>query len=94
MNRCIYQVLDVDLFKRLVITLNSEGMTKDTDVELFCSEDTGEQFTFYVGILLLHGCKSFGSEGNWAAILQVGGTLAFQGYINLDSNRLVNCSSI
>ena len=55
-----------------MVTLNSEGMAKDIGVELFCSKDTGEQFTFYVGITLLHGCKSFGSKGNWVAILKEG----------------------
>ena len=70
MNRCICQILDVDLFKRLVVTLNSEGMAKDIGVKSFCSKDTGEQFTFYVGIVLLHRCKSLGSKGNWAAIFR------------------------
>ena len=74
MNRCICQVLDVDLFKRLVITLNSEGTAKDIGVESLCSEDTGEQLTVYVGIMLLHRCKNFESEGNWVAILKEGST--------------------
>ena len=39
---------------RLVVTLNSEGTAKDIGVESFCSKDTGKQFTFYVGIMLLH----------------------------------------
>ena len=58
----------------LAIEEASEGMVKDKGVELFCSEDTGKQFTFYVGIMLLHRCKSFGSKGNWAAILKEGST--------------------
>ena len=73
MKLCICQVLDVDLFKRLMVTLNSEGTAKDLGVELFCSEDTGKQFTFYVGIALLHRHKSLGSKGNWVAILKEGG---------------------
>ena len=68
------QILDVDLFKRFVDTLNSEGMAKDIGVESFCSEDTGKKFTFYVDIMLLHRCKSFGSKSNWAAILKEGST--------------------
>ena len=56
----------------LMVTLNSEGMAKNVGVESFCSEDTGEQFTFYVGIRLLHRCKSFGRKGNWVAILKEG----------------------
>ena len=67
---CICQILDIDLFKRLVVTLNSEGTAKDIGVELFCSEDTGKQFTSYVGITLLHWCKSLGSKGSLAAILK------------------------
>ena len=74
MNGCIHQILDVDLFKRLVVTHNSEGMAKDIGVETFWSEDTGKQFTFYVGIMLLHMCKNFGSKGNWVAILKEGST--------------------
>ena len=62
MNRCIWQIHDVDLFKRLVVTLNGKGMAKDIDVELFCSKDTGEQLTLYVDIMLLHRCKSFGTK--------------------------------
>ena len=74
MNRCICQVLDVDLFKRLVVTLNSEGTAKDIGVESFCSKDTGEQFTFYVGIMMFHRCNSFRSKGNWVVILKEGST--------------------
>ena len=57
---------------RLVVTLNSEGMAKDIGVESLCSEDPGEQFMFYIGITLLHRGKSFGSKGNWEAILKEG----------------------
>ena len=69
-NWCICQILDIDLFKSLVVTLNSEGMAKDIGVELFCSEDTEKHFTLYVDIMLLHRHKSLGSKGNWAAILE------------------------
>ena len=72
MNWCICQILDVYLFKRLVVTLNSEGTAKDIGVELLCSKDTGEQLTIYIGIILFERCKSFGSEGNWVAILEEG----------------------
>ena len=41
-----------------MVTLNSEGTPKDIGVELFCTKDTGEQFTFYVGIVLLHRCTA------------------------------------
>ena len=51
-------MLDIDLFKRLVATLNSEGMAKDIGVKSFCSKDTGKQFTLYVAIMLVHRCKS------------------------------------
>ena len=74
MSWCICQIHDVYLFKRFMGTLNSEGAAKDIGVESFCSKDTVEQFTFYVGIMLLHRCKSFGSKGNWAAILKEGST--------------------
>ena len=74
MNRCICQVHDVDQFKRLVVTLNCEGTAKDISVASFCSKDTGKQFMFYVGIMLFHSCKSFGSKGNWVAILKEGDT--------------------
>ena len=90
MNWCICQILDVDLFKRLVVILNNEGMTKDIGVESFCSENTGEQFMFCVGIMLLHSFKSFESKGNWAAILKKSSTLAFLGCIDFDNDRLVN----
>ena len=91
MNTCICQILDVDLFKRLVVTLKCDmAMAKDIGVESFCSEDTGTQFTFYVGIMLLHRCKSCGSKGSWVAILKEGSTQAFLGCINLDSDRLAD----
>ena len=57
-----------------MVTLNSEGMAKDIGVESFCSEETGKQFTFYVGVMLLHRYKSFGSKDNWATILKEGDT--------------------
>ena len=72
MNWCICQILDIDLFERLIFTFNGESMTKDIGVESFCSKDTGEQF--YVGIMLLHRCKSYESKGNWETILKEGGT--------------------
>ena len=49
-----------------MVTLDSEGMANDIGVELFCSNDTGEQFTFYVGIVLLQRHKSLGSKGKLA----------------------------
>ena len=70
-----------------MVTLNSEGMAKDIGVESFCSEDTDKQFTFYVGMMLLHRCKSFESKGNWAAILKEGSTWGVLECINLDSDR-------
>ena len=70
LNWCISQILDVDLFKRPVVTLNSEGMAKDIGMELFFSKDTGKQFMFYVGKLLLQRCKSLGNKGNCADILK------------------------
>ena len=79
MNRCISQVLDVNLFKRLLVTLNSEGMAKDIGVESFCFEDTGEHFMFYVGITLLHRCKSFGSKGQLGGHLEGGWHLSLFG---------------
>ena len=83
MDRCICEILDVDLFKRLVVTLICEGVSKDISVESFCYEDTGEQFTLCVGIMLLHRCKNFGREGDWVAILKEGSTWAFLGCTNL-----------
>ena len=74
MNGCICQTLDVDLFKRLVVTLNCEGTAKDIGMESFCSKNIGKHFMFYVGITLLHRCKSFGSKDNWAAVLKEGST--------------------
>ena len=65
-------------------------MAKDMGVELFCSEDTGKKFTFYVCITLLLRCKSFGRKGNWAVILKEGSTWAFLGCVALDSDRLVD----
>ena len=90
MNWCICQILDVDLVKRLMVTLNSEGMAKDIGVESLCSKCTGEQFMFYVGIMLLDRCKHLGSKGNWATILKEGSTKTFLGCVNLDSDRLAD----
>ena len=50
----ICQVLEVYLFKRFVVTLNSECTAKDIGVELHCTKDTSEQLILYVGIALLH----------------------------------------
>ena len=77
MSSCICQILDVDLLKRFVVTFNCEGMPKDIGVELFCSEGTCDQFLFYVGITLLHRCKSFGSKRNWAGILKEAAPMPF-----------------
>ena len=74
MNWCICQTFYVDLLKKLMVALNSEGKAKDIGVESFCSEDTGKQFTFFVGIVLLQRHKNLGSKGNWVAILKEGGT--------------------
>ena len=74
MNWCICQILDVDLFKMVMVTLNSKGTFKDIGVKSFCSKNTGKQFTYYAGIVLLHRYKSLGSKGNWVAILKEGGT--------------------
>ena len=48
-----------------MVTLNTEGMAKAIGVESLCSKDTGKQLMFYVGIMLLNRCKSFGSEGGY-----------------------------
>ena len=67
-----------------MVTLNSEGTAKDIGVELF-SEDTGEQFMFYVGIVVIHRCKSLGRKSQLDSHLEGGQHLCFLGCINLDS---------
>ena len=45
-------ILQLDLVKWFVVALNGAGTTKDIHVELLCTEDTGNQFTLYVCIMI------------------------------------------